>query len=237
MANNINLKGIKIFIDPGHGGSRPDQNISGSEIGTTGYSGYFTEEDGVYEKDINLNISLYLKGFLEEAGASVKMSRINDVAVSLEQRTNQANSFNPDLFISVHNNATTDPQVGGTMVLYPPRGRTDGTQELSEIMAKKISQKLGIEDLGAVLRDDLFVLNNTKVPAILVEGAFMTNPDEEEMLKSNQNQRLIAEGIVEAIEEFKGKNPEFTQKKRFNLTNFILLGVLAGTGVYIYRRL
>ena len=235
MANG--LKNMKIFIDPGHGGSRPDTNISGSEIGTTGYSGYSIAEDNVFEKDINLNISLYLQGLLQEAGANVEMSRRDDVAVSLEDRTNKANNFNPDLFISVHNNATTNSQVGGTMVLYPPRGRTDGTQELSQIIANIISQKLGIEDLGAVLREDLFVLNNTRVPAILVEGAFMTNPREEELLKSNQNQRLIAEGIVEGIEEFIEVNPDFPQKKRFNLTNLLLLGLLTGTGIYIYRKL
>lgn len=234
MANS--LQNIRIFIDPGHGGSRPNPNISGSELGTTGYSGFFTAEDGVFEKDINLNISLFLRDILEEAGAVVRMSRTEDVPVSLEDRANRANGFNADLFISVHNNAVNDPQVGGTMVLFPPRGSTDGIELLSEIMSSIIAERLNIRDIGAVLRDDLFVLNNTKVPAILVEGAFMTNPSEEELLKNEQNQRLIAEGIFEAIIEFKEIRPNFFQKKNINLRNLILLGSITAAGIIIFRR-
>ncbi len=199
MVQEISLKGIKVFIDPGHGGKKSRPDISGSEIGATGYHGSFVEEDGVYEKDINLSISLKLKNLLRQKNIEVEMSRTTDEVVSLEKRANMIKSFNPDLVVSVHNNAINNPEINGTMVLYPPRGNTDGTKILAQMMSTAIAQKLGTKSLGGRQRQDLYLFGNTSQPIVLTECVFMTNPREEELILQEENQQLAAEGIYEAI--------------------------------------
>jgi N-acetylmuramoyl-L-alanine amidase len=197
----LSLKGVKIYIDPGHGGQQ-NVDIPGSEIGTTGYHGFFVQEDEIYEKDINLSIGLKLRDMLENVNATVRMSRTTDTEVGLYQRAQEANAFGADLFISIHNNAASNQSVSGTMVLYPPRGVIDETKQLAAEMSEDISQKLGTKNLGAIERDDLVVLNETSVPAVLAECVFMTNPAEEELIITDEAQQLAAEGMYNSITNF-----------------------------------
>jgi len=197
----LSLNGVKIYLDPGHGGEQ-NPDIPGSEIGTTGYSGFFVAEDGIFEKDVNLPIALKVRDMLENINAEVRMSRTTDTEVSLFDRAREANEFGADLFVSIHNNAASDQDVGGTMVLYPPRGTIDGTKDLAADMSLEMAENLGTRNIGAIERDDLVVLNETTVPSVLTECVFMTNPQEEQLIISNEGQQLAAEGIFDSITNF-----------------------------------
>ena len=81
---------VKIFIDPGHGGSDP---------GTTG--------NGLKEKELTLEIAIHIKNLLlsEYNNVTVKMSRTDDSYLTLTERTNEANAWGADYFLSIHINA------------------------------------------------------------------------------------------------------------------------------------
>ena len=93
------LEGVKIFIDPGHGGSDP---------GAVGPS-------GLREADVNLRVSQVVANCLSEySGATVMMSRTDDVYVSLGGRVQAANNWGADRFISIHHNASVNRNYNAT---------------------------------------------------------------------------------------------------------------------------
>jgi N-acetylmuramoyl-L-alanine amidase len=96
------LSGLKIFLDPGHGGEdRKNTGPMGIAI----------------EADVNLRFSLYLRSFLEQAGATVFLSRDIDKTVSLKDRSIMANQSGADIFISVHHNAPEKLGIIGLIIL------------------------------------------------------------------------------------------------------------------------
>jgi N-acetylmuramoyl-L-alanine amidase len=98
------LEGVKICLDPGHGG---DAHKRGYKRGGT----------GVREAEVNLRVAKYLREFLVTAGAEVLLTRAADVDVSLAERAAIANEWDADLFISLHHNAIGNkPHVNYTTV-------------------------------------------------------------------------------------------------------------------------
>ena len=160
------LKGVKIFIDPGHGGPEP---------GAVGPS-------GLREADVNLRVSLALRNCLREyGGAQVMMSRTDNVDLGLGERVTAANNWGADRFISVHHNASVNRDYNATETYayyYADKTATD--------MQKKVHNRL-LEGLG--LRDGqartagFYVLRNTSMPAILTEASYISNPYEEARLR------------------------------------------------------
>ena len=90
------IGGLKICLDPGHGG---DNHIQNYKRGPT----------GLREAEINLRVALYLKEFLEKSGATVILTRDGDYEIDLKKRTEMANFNQADIFISLHHNAATNP--------------------------------------------------------------------------------------------------------------------------------
>ena len=100
------LKGVKICLDPGHGG---DSDKRGFKRGPT----------GVREAEVNLRVAQYLRELLMRAGAEVKLTRETDIDLSLADRAAVANAWSADLFISLHHNAIDNkPQTNHTTVWY-----------------------------------------------------------------------------------------------------------------------
>lgn len=169
-----------IIVDPGHGGHDP---------GTVGVS-------GIQEKDINLEIALKLASQLKSQGYDVIMTRDRDEYIDNHSRAKLANKKRGGLFISIHANAMeNDNWTNGVQVLYYPD--RDGINiSLANKVLESILEKTGANNKGIVERKDLIVLNRTKMPAILVEAGFLTNPNEEELLKKPDYQDKIVEGII-----------------------------------------
>lgn len=173
------LKNKIIVIDPGHGGSDPGAVYA-----------------GVYEKDLNLNIAMRLRKLLEESGATVLMTRESDIYVSLYTRADIANQIGAHLFVSIHNNSSTNTSTSGTMTLYYP---SPEKKAFAQILHKAVVETLGLPDLGLSERPNLVVTRETKMPSALVEVAFMSNARDLELLKTDEFKQKAAEGIYKGI--------------------------------------
>jgi len=160
------LEGVKIFIDPGHGGPEP---------GAIGPS-------GLRESDVNLRVATALRNCLVEyGGATVMMSRTGDVDVSLAGRTAAANQWGADRFISVHHNASYNQSYNATETYaYTYAGAT--ALDLRDKVHASLVSGLGLPD-GGVHTANFYVLRTAWMPAILTEASYISNPYQEARLK------------------------------------------------------
>ncbi|MEI6285559.1 MAG: N-acetylmuramoyl-L-alanine amidase [Bacillota bacterium] len=186
------LKGKKIAIDPGHGGSDP---------GAIGLG-------GTHESDVTLPIALQLKNLLEENGSTVFMSRIDDRDVfapnaddgdELQARADAANSNKADVFVCIHADSFRDHSVGGTSTFYYPKTNFDGL--LATSVQSALLAQTGLENRG-INRANFYVLKRTFMPSILVEMAFISNAAEEKKLLDINFQTKIAIGITQGLDKF-----------------------------------
>lgn len=168
-----------VVIDPGHGGSEPGA-VSGD----------------ILEKNLNLDIGLRLKKVLEGRGVKVFMTREDDIYVSTYARASMANEIGADVFLSIHNNASTSPSGCGTETLYYPDPKNEA---LARAIQKSMTGTLGLRDRGIVSRPGLVVTRETKMPSALVEVAFMTNKDELSLLMTEDFRQKAAEAIADGI--------------------------------------
>lgn len=184
---------MKICIDPGHGGTDP------GAVGPT----------GTREKDIALAVSKKVAEKLQNAGVATKLTRTTDIFVSLQQRCDISNSFNADYFVSIHCNSAANSAAKG-MEVYTSRGQTK-----ADPFAEAIANELQKAFPNLTLRSDLtdkdkdkeagyYVLVHTKAPAVLIELAFISNPEEEKMLRDASYQEKVATTIANAICKYTG---------------------------------
>lgn len=194
---NENAQTKLVVIDPGHGGI---------DVGSIYREG---TEDEFFEKDIDLIISLRLRDFLEAAGARVYMIRETDVYINHRSRGAIANEVKGDLFISIHNNASEYSFVQGTEVWFYDKvdefGKT--LEELYGISSYTIASAIQNELLAALgtedreLRTDveMAVLARSSMPAVAVEGAYMSNPDDIQKILSDEYADIYAYAVAKAL--------------------------------------
>lgn len=175
----------KIVLDPGHGGQDP---------GAVG-------PGGTKEKDVALAVVKYLQQELSPI-AQIYLTRERDEYRELWQRSALANSVGADYFISIHCNAATDRTANGTETLI--YGRGGEAEKLAYKVQAKVVSTLGTRDRGIKARPELHVLARTKMPAILVELAFISNPLEERMLANPATQQKVARAIAEGVADYLG---------------------------------
>lgn len=177
------LKGKTIVIDSGHGGS--DEGAA---------------REGITEKDINLCIALKVRQLLQEKGVNVVMTRVNDTKVSLETRVQISNDSRADLFVSIHQNALEDYVTYGTETWFEKTSVE--SKKLAEVVQSSVVESTNGKDRGTKSRHSLYVLQNTKAPAVLVECGFISSDAERNLLKDHTYQEAIAKGIVKGIEKY-----------------------------------
>jgi len=172
---------MKICIDPGHGGKDP------GAVGPT----------GVAEAHVVLDVSLYLETLLRDFALETVLTRRTDVFIELSQRCHIANNAQADFFVSIHANSD-GPQAIGIETLY----KTAEGKALAELVQRRLIDATEDVDRGVKKRTDLYVLNATVMPAILPEIGFISNPETERELKTDDYQELIAQAIRDGIVEF-----------------------------------
>ena len=186
-----NPKNQLIVIDAGHGGD---------DVGTSS-----STSPKYQEKSLNLSTSLFLKDYLQKMGYSVEMTRSNDTFIPLATRSLIANNFNPRLFVSVHYNAALSEQPEGIEVFYfssdADKDRTCQSKKLGETVLGRIIQKTKAKSRG-LKHGNLSVIRETNMPAILVEGGFMTNKSEMEKIKDPAYIKQLAYGIALGIDDY-----------------------------------
>jgi len=169
-----------IVIDPGHGGKDPGA----------------ISKHGLEEKYITLDIARYLKKDLTARGFKVYLTRNRDIYLTLKKRGQIAFRRHADLFISIHVNANRSRRVRGVEVYYLSSRNTQ-----SLYFARMIVSTL--KSLGFKTRSPrraaFVVLEYARTPAVLVETGYLSNSDEENLLKTAYYQKQIAYGIALSV--------------------------------------
>ena len=169
---------VKIYIDPGHGGT---------DSGAVG--------NGLREKDLTLQIATRIKDILDGyKNVATKMSRSGDTFPSLSARTNEANAWGADFFLSVHINAG-----GGTGYEdYIYTSTNKETKTYQDNIHAEIMKLIDMKDRGQKT-GNLHVLRESKMPALLTENGFIDNNSDASQLKKSAFIEAVAQGHVNGI--------------------------------------
>jgi N-acetylmuramoyl-L-alanine amidase len=197
-----------ICLDPGHGG-KDTGNREGSR----------------YEKDYTLALARELAAQLRKAGYKVFLTRSWDTFVELDERVEIARRRKADLFLSLHFNAAPGSEAQGAEVycLTPAhaastnaRGegadtgalagnlQNESNVQLAYQLQRSVVSRLHLEDRG-VRRARWAVLRPARMPAVLVEGGFMTHPGEVKKIYSTAWRRQLAEALVEGVKSYQNQ--------------------------------
>jgi len=169
---------MKIGIDLGHNCAHDGGAI-----------GFKKENDLIKEVGLKVISKLRTNGHtIIDCSPKGSVTSLSD---SLYQRTSAANRHNCDIFVSIHFNAFHDPSAHGTEVLYvSPAGKKLATPVLTELV------NLGFRNRGLKYRDNLHVLNATQMPAILVEGCFVTSRRDMGLYNAEKMANAIVKGLI-----------------------------------------
>jgi N-acetylmuramoyl-L-alanine amidase len=181
LAKKVSLKGKVIVVDPGHGGSDP---------GAQG-------PDGMWEKEANLKVALYLANYLEARGARVHITRTSDVKVKLPEIAALTNRVRASAYVGVHFNSIEDPKVSGTETFY----YTPQSLRLAEAVHDSLVRRIRRQDRG-IKREMFYTINHTESPAIIVEPIYLTNFQDGRLIRSPSFQKEVARDIALGMIEY-----------------------------------
>ena len=183
-----------IILDPGHGGH---------DVGTQSIS-----KPRYQEKSLNLTTANFVKAYLEQLGYEVALTRKNDIFISLEKRAQIANEKKPDLFVSIHYNSAPSAEAKGVEVFFynskENKTRADKSKGLAQAVLKHVITHTKAHSRG-VKHGNFAVIRETLMPAILIEGGFVTNEAELQNLKDPTYLKKLAWGIAKGVDEYKKK--------------------------------
>ncbi|MCI8630687.1 MAG: hypothetical protein HFG67_00240 [Firmicutes bacterium] len=179
-----NAKTKLVAIDIGHGGR---------DAGSTGHKG---QADAIDEKDLTLAVGLAVRDYLKSAGIPVYMIRETDEYIEVKEHAYMANNAGAELFVSIHINSSEYEAPNGTETHYYTKkdeeGRSEyelygiGSAEVAKTIQKEMIKALGTVNRGTKSSPELIVLNRTVMPAVLIEGAFLSNEKDFSMMKTQE---------------------------------------------------
>lgn len=178
-ANAANFR--TVVIDAGHGG-----HDNGGQWGR------------VYEKHLALDTAFRLESKLKALGYQTVMTRRSDYFISLPQRVSTANRYRNAIFVSIHYNYTWKQDVSGLETFYS----NEESRRLAQCVQNCLIQRTRTVDRSAKYAR-FYVIRNTTLPSILVEGGFVSNANERGRMKSAWFRESIAQGIVDGIQRYR----------------------------------
>lgn len=182
------IDGAIVVLDPGHGG--PD-------------SGEVSNEAGVSEAATCWEIARAISEHLERAGAKVELTRGENEQPDASERARRANEANADLFLSLHLNAHEQASASGTSTFY--FGGSVGGEALADTIQEQLVG-LGLNDCRSHARS-FSILKETRMPAVLLEPVFITNPEEARLLTDRGFHARLAEAIAVGVLTYFEKEP------------------------------
>lgn len=174
---------IKFMLDAGHGGH---------DTGAPGPT-------GLNESDVNLHVTKSVGTLLERIGIKVSYTRTDDTYPSISDRWKKANKEGVQWFVSIHCNSN-GPSASGIETLI--ENRDSPAYGMARVVQVQLINVTGDKDRGVKSRPDLGVLAGTKCPALLIEIGFISHPETEAKLKTNEYKELIAEAIADGIANY-----------------------------------
>ncbi len=179
-----------IVLDPGHGGY---------DLGTNSKQ--------CNEKNIALATAILTKKHLSDMGYKVLLTRSRDVFIPLKQRAEIANKTKSHLFVSLHFNSAPSPDAAGIEVYYfesRNKWRATSSKKVAKDVLSNLLSATGAASRG-VKSGNFHVIRETNMPAILVEGGFLTNKDEKKLLTNQKYLDKIARGVAEGVNKYFGE--------------------------------
>jgi N-acetylmuramoyl-L-alanine amidase len=195
----------RVVIDAGHGGKD---------------NGARNDDYGLMEKDLALNVAVRLKKLLERSGFQVKLTRSKDVFIPLEKRSDIANRFGADFFISLHFNSAASPKPSGFEVFaltpqnqpstkkpkitgqdaerFPGNNNDPWNMLAAYHLQRALVQGLGGPDRG-IKRARFSVLKGLDCPGVLVELGFLSHPETAKQVRSTDFRQLLAQSLCQGV--------------------------------------
>lgn len=175
------VSGVKrVVIDAGHGGTD-----------------YGAIRNGINEKDITLDVAKRVESLLKKQGYQVTMTRTNDIYVSLQDRVSISENVSPDIFVSIHVNSSTRPEITGIETHYYHQESLNLAQTVHSAFASAVKS-----NNRGLFKSKFYVINHTTSPAILIEIGFISNDNERAQLVSEKRKQDTAKSIVEGINNY-----------------------------------
>lgn len=206
-------QGRLVMLDPGHQrhGNNAPESVGPDTRETkpkvsSGTVGVRTKKP---EYVLNLEVSLLIKDELVRRGIEVAMTReSHEVDISNKQRADMANEAGAALAVRIHADGDSSPKSKGFSVLYPSASSAAvkpiaaDSHEAAGFILEHLKAATDKAGRGLSARSDLSGFNWSKVPVVLVELGFMTNPEEDELMSEADYQKKLAQGIADGIEQF-----------------------------------
>ncbi|HSX38854.1 MAG TPA: N-acetylmuramoyl-L-alanine amidase [Chlamydiales bacterium] len=179
-----------VVIDAGHGGN--DQGAKAKQP--------FCEE-----KRICLQTARLIKKYLDQLGYHVVMTRNTDVFIPLFRRVEIAKQSDAAIFVSVHFNSSRVPTASGIEIFFhdskEEKQRSLLSKRLADAILTRVLRRTEAHSRG-VKKGNLYVIRETAMPAVLLEGGFISNTEERVSLKSYEYQEKIARGVADGIDNY-----------------------------------
>lgn len=189
-----------VIVDAGHGGEDP---------------GKVSNYSGLKEKDLNLKIAFKVKELLEKDDYNVIMTREEDKLVykegttdiyykrlqDLTRRKEIMDNSGADIVVSIHANSFPETQYYGAQTFYP--ADSPESKKLAECIQKSLRENVDKNNKREPqVKQPIVIIKNLKTPTTIVECGFLSNPEEERKLATDEYQSLIAEAIKKGIDSY-----------------------------------
>lgn len=184
------LQGRVICVDPGHGGQD---------------GGARARDSGTWEREMNLQVARCLRQTLEEAGATVVMTREDEGALAdgkredLTLRMEKAAAAGADMLLSIHMNEYRSRRESGPQVFY--RAGQEESRLLAAVLQEALIEGLAPEKRREAMAGDYYVLS-LDIPSVLVECGFISNSTEEKKLLNEDYQGELARSLTQGVERY-----------------------------------
>lgn len=178
----LSLSKMKIAVDAGHGGEN---------------NGARGKETGILEKEYNLLIAKELEKTLKAEKATVFMTREKDTSLSMNERLLALQKAEPDFLISIHLNSSSKDSIRGTSTYYRYIGYRPLTEHIQKAMLKT-----GLKEFGNIGSFNFTLSGPTEYPNCLVEVAFLSNKEDEKLIRSSVFRKKVARAITEGIKNW-----------------------------------
>lgn len=197
-----------VVLDPGHGGK--DDGARGN---------------GLVEKELSLDVALRVEKILKPFNFPVVVTRRNDTFISLEERAAIANRIDNAIFVSIHFNHAPDRASTGVETFYasqkiapepewtwvgmfnkPEQTAPDNGETLAGFIQASLVMRTDAVNRGIKGRE-LYVVRHTRCPAVLVEGGFINNPLEAQLISNGEYRDRLARAVAEGIMSYQRTRP------------------------------
>jgi len=198
QANTTPVTSKVIVLDAGHGA--PDYGTEGAT--------------GVTEQEINLDVTLKLQALLEQTGAKVVLTRSDENGIyevdkdsirtkkisDTKNRVYIGNNSDADIYVSIHMNYYTDSQYSGWQTFY--QSSSENSKKLANLIQKSLNENIGQNKRNPMAIKGVYIMDNIKIPAVIVECGFLSNKSDEEKLKTDEYQTKLAWGIYVGMQKY-----------------------------------